>query len=129
MATRLRMRDKTIGVVNIRKGDLVRVMSGRDRIKFRNRAERVLSVDPVKMTVTVEHAHMIKRHTRANPQKNIKGGIVEREGPIHISNVRIVCPACGKPTRIGHKVDLDAATGRVQGKSRICRRCDAVLDK
>jgi large subunit ribosomal protein L24 len=89
--------------VTIRKGDLVRVMSGRDKEEFHGKAERVLSVDPVRMVVTVEHAHMIKRHTRPNPSKNIKGGIVEREGPIHISSVQIVCPKCGKPTRVAHK--------------------------
>jgi large subunit ribosomal protein L24 len=109
--------------VNIRKGDLVRVMKGRDRDTFRDKTSRVLSVDPVKMVVTVEHAHLIKRHTRPNPSKNIKGGIVEREGPIHISNVRLVCPGCHKPTRIGHSILADGS------KVRTCRRCGATLEK
>jgi len=85
--------------VSIRKGDQVRVMTGRDKGK----EGRVLSVDPYKRTVTVEHAAMIKRHTRPNPSKNIKGGIVEREGALAISNVLVICPGCGKPTRVGHK--------------------------
>ena len=52
---------------------------------------------------------MIKRHTRPNPQRNIKGGIVEREASMHASNVQLVCPECGKPTRIGHKISATAA--------------------
>ena len=65
----------------------------------------------------------IKRHTRANPQKNVKGGIVEREAPVHASNVQIVCPECGKPTRAGHR-KLDDGT-----RVRICRKCEGVIDK
>jgi large subunit ribosomal protein L24 len=124
--------------IEIRKGDLVRVVKGRDRDAFRSRTSRVLSVDPIKGTVTVEHAHMIKRHTRPNPAKNIKGGIVEREAPIHISNVRLVCAACNRPARIGHKVEWgtekvtrkDGATverRKIVAKDRICRRCGTVL--
>src|SRR5579859_3453546 len=86
--------------ISIRKGDEVRVMAGRDAGKN----GRVLSIDARKNTVTVEHANIIKRHTRPNPQKNIKGGIVEREGPINVSNVMIVCPSCGKHTRMGHNI-------------------------
>lgn len=112
--------------VSIRKGDMVRVISGRDAEEFKSKSSRVLSVDPVKMVVTVEHAHMIKRHTRPNPQKNIKGGIVEREGPIRISNVMIVCPGCGKPTRVGH---APRPGGGKPKHMRICRRCGATLDK
>jgi large subunit ribosomal protein L24 len=104
--------------VSIRKGDQVKVMTGRDRGK----TGRVLSVDAIKRIVTVEHANMIKRHTRPNPSKNIKGGIVEREGPIAISNVLLVCQGCGKASRIGHKQLADGA------KVRICRRCGATLE-
>jgi large subunit ribosomal protein L24 len=121
-----RVAEKIRQNVTLRKGDLVRVMSGRDKEEFRHKSARVLSVDPVRMRVTVEHAHMIKRHTRANPSKNIKGGIVEREGPIHISNVMIVCPACNKPTRIAHKPRPE---GGKPHSMRICRRCGATLDK
>jgi large subunit ribosomal protein L24 len=113
----MRPKPQTAIPVNIRKGDQVKVMSGRDRGK----AGRVLSVDSVKRIVTVEHANIIKRHTRANPSKNIKGGIVEREGPIAISNVMLVCPGCSKASRIGRKELADGSMVRV------CRRCGATL--
>jgi len=105
--------------IQIRKGDNVKVMSGPDAGK----TGRVLSINPSKNMLLVEHAHIIKRHTRPNPQKNIKGGIVEKEGPIHVSNVLIVCDSCGKHTRIGHQVLPDGS------KSRVCKRCNATLDK
>jgi large subunit ribosomal protein L24 len=103
----------------IRKGDQVRVMSGRDKGK----SGRVLAVNPSKRTVTVEHASIIKRHTRANPSKNVKGGIVEKEGPIRISNVMLLCISCNKHTRVGHKLMPDGT------KMRICRRCGTTLEK
>ena len=103
----------------IRKNDQVRVMAGRDKGK----TGRVLSVDPGGKKVTVEHAGMVKRHTRPNPQKNVKGGILEREAPIAISNVMVVCPACNKHTRVGHRILSDGT------KVRICRRCDTTLEK
>ncbi|MBZ5642977.1 MAG: 50S ribosomal protein L24 [Acidobacteriia bacterium] len=103
----------------IKKGDQVRVMTGKDRGK----TGRVLGVNPSKRTVTVEHAGVIKRHTKPNPSKNIKGGIVEKEGPIAISNVLLMCPACNKGTRLGHKVLPDGT------KERVCRRCGNTLEK
>ena len=103
----------------IKRGDDVRVITGRDRGK----TGRVLSVNPATRTITVEHAGMIKRHTRPNPQKNIKGGIVEKEGPINVSNVMLVCSSCGKHTRIGHTVLPDGT------KVRSCKRCNTTLDK
>ena len=106
-------------VIQIRKGDQVKVMSGRDRGK----TGRVLSINPRKNTVVVEHANIIKRHTRPNPGKNIKGGIVEKEGPIHASNVLVVCASCGKYTRIGRTHLADGTTARA------CRRCGTSLDK
>ncbi len=105
--------------VSIRKGDQVRVMTGRNKGKV----GRVLSVDPVGRSVTVEHANIIKRHTRPNPSKNIKGGIVEREGPMAISNVLLVCPGCNKHTRVGHSLLPDGT------KVRVCRRCGTTLEK
>jgi large subunit ribosomal protein L24 len=105
--------------INIRKDDQVQVMSGRDAGK----KGRVLSINPRKNTVIVEHANIIKRHTRPNPSKNIKGGIVEKEGPINVSNVMIVCSNCGKHARIGHNILPDGS------KVRACKRCGATLDK
>jgi large subunit ribosomal protein L24 len=115
----MRKRQTIRHTVSIRKGDQVRVMSGRDRGK----TGRVLSVNPYKNSVTVEHASMIKRHTRPNPAKNIKGGIAEREGSIAISNVLLVCPSCNKHTRLGHSILPDGT------KARACRRCGATLEK
>lgn len=105
--------------ISLRKGDNVRVMSGSDAGK----SGRVLSINPRKNTVIVEHANIIKRHTRPNPSKNIKGGIVEREASINISNVMIVCSGCGKHSRIGRNVLPDGS------KVRVCKRCGTTLDK
>ena len=105
--------------ISIRKGDNVRVMSGRDAGK----SGRVLSINPKKNTIIVEHANIIKRHTRPNPAKNIKGGIVEKEGPMHASNVQVVCGNCGKHTRIGHNTLADGS------RVRACKRCGTTLDK
>src|ERR1700749_3327688 len=103
----------------IRRNDQVVVTTGKDSGK----RGRVLKVLPPKNRVIVEGLNMLKRHTRPNPQKNIKGGIVEREGAMHASNVQLVCPECGKMTRIGRKVLAD---GR---KVRVCRKCEGVVDK
>jgi large subunit ribosomal protein L24 len=65
----------------------------------------------------------VKRHTRPNPQRNIKGGIVERESPVEASNLMVVCGECGKPTRVARKF-LDDGT-----KVRICRKCSGILDR
>ena len=110
---------ETGAVYAIRKNDSVVVITGRDRGK----RGRVLRVIPEKRRVIVEGVNFIKRHTRPNPQKNIKGGIVEREAALHSSNVQLVCPECGEVTRIGHKLLGD---GR---KVRICRKCEGVVDK
>jgi large subunit ribosomal protein L24 len=103
----------------LRKNDNVVVISGRDRGK----RGRVLRVVPTKNRLIVEGVNFIKRHTRANPQKNIKGGIVEREASLAASNVQLICPECGNPTRVGRQ-RLD--DGR---HVRICRKCKGVVDK
>ena len=103
----------------IRKNDTVVVTTGKDSGK----RGRVLRVLPVKNRLIVEGVNMIKRHTRPNPQRNIKGGIVEREASLHASNVQLLCPECGKMTRVGRRVLGD---GR---KVRVCRKCEGVVDK
>jgi large subunit ribosomal protein L24 len=103
----------------IRRNDNVVVMTGKDRGK----RGRVLRVVADKNRVVVEGVNTIKRHTKPNPQRNVKGGVVEREAAVHASNVQLVCPECGKPTRIGRKILGD---GR---KVRICRKCEGVVDK
>ena len=106
----------------VRKNDRVQVISGADAGK----QGRVLQVFPRKNRVLVEHVHIIKRHTRPNPQKQIKGGIAERESPIQVSNVMIVCPGCHKAVRIAHHVD--ATHGKTR-RSRVCRKCGQTLDR
>ncbi len=108
--------------IQIKKNDQVRVIAGRDRGK----SGRVLSINESTGKVLVEHVSMIKRHTRPNPGKQIKGGIAERESPIAISNVMILCPACG-PVRIAHHVE-HVAGGKAR-RSRVCRKCGQSLDK
>jgi large subunit ribosomal protein L24 len=103
----------------IRKNDNVVVITGKDRGK----RGRVLKIVAEKNRLVVEGVNIIKRHTKPNPQRNIKGGLVEREAALHASNVQIVCPECGQPTRLGKKILGD---GR---KVRICRKCEGVVDK
>ena len=103
----------------IKKNDNVLVITGRDRGK----RGRVLQVLPEKGRLVVEGVNFIKRHTRANPQKNVKGGIVEREAPLNASNVQLVCPECSSPTRIGRRLLDD---GR---RVRYCVKCKGVVDK
>ena len=103
----------------IRRNDNVIVITGKDRGK----RGRVLKVDPSKNRLVVEGVNFIKRHTKPNPQRQIKGGVVEREAALHASNVQLVCPECDKPTRLGRKILGD---GR---KVRICRKCEGVVDK
>ncbi len=103
----------------IRKNDTVVVTTGKDSGK----RGRVLRILPAGNRLIVEGVNIIKRHTKPNPQKNIKGGIVEREASLHASNVQLVCPECGKMTRLGRKILAD---GR---KVRVCRKCEGVVDK
>ena len=103
----------------IRKNDQVIVTTGKDSGK----RGRVLKVLREKNRVVVEGVNIIKRHTRPNPQRNIKGGIVEREAAINASNVQLVCPECGAQTRIGRR-RLD--DGR---QVRYCVKCKGVVDK
>jgi large subunit ribosomal protein L24 len=102
----------------IRRNDTVMVTAGKDRGK----RGRVLRLLPTTNRLVVEGVNMIKRHTRPNPQRNIQGGILEREGALHASNVMLVCPECGKATRVGHRIQGDR-------KVRICRKCEGVVDK
>ncbi|PYQ24554.1 MAG: 50S ribosomal protein L24 [Acidobacteria bacterium] len=105
--------------IRLKKNDLVEVIAGKDTGK----RGRILKVLREKGRVIVQGVGFIKRHTRPNPQRNIKGGIAEREAPIHVSNVMIVSSDDDKRTRIGAKTLAD---GR---KVRVGRRGGEVLDK
>jgi large subunit ribosomal protein L24 len=108
-----------MGAVTIKHNDQVKIIAGRDKGKL----GKVLKVDSKKSRVVVENVMFIKRHTRPNPGKNIKGGIVEREMPIQISNVMLICPSCHQPTRVGRSVLQDGQ------KVRICKKCAATIDR
>ena len=105
-------------IPRFKKNDEVYVLRGKDRGK----TGRVLIVLPQKERIVVEGVQMIKRHTKPNPQKNIKGGIVEKEASIHISNVALVCKSCKERTRIGMKVLDD---GR---RERTCKKCGNAIE-
>ena len=109
--------------IRIKKDDTVKVIAGRDKGK----TGRVLHVDRVAGRVLIEGVSMVKRHTRPNPSKQIKGGIAERESSIALSNVMIVCPSCNKPVRMKHNVDHVA--GGKSRRTRVCRKCGTSLDK
>jgi large subunit ribosomal protein L24 len=109
--------------VELKKEDTVKVIAGRDKGK----TGRVLRVDHERGRILVEHVSMVKRHTRPNPGRQIKGGIAERESPLAVSNVMIVCPGCNKAVRIAHHVD-QIPGGRTR-RSRVCRKCGSALDK
>ena len=97
----------------VRKNDTVQVISGKDKGK----RGRVIEVLPKAARVRVEGVNKIKRHTKPNPQKNVKGGIVEREDPVHVSNVALIDPKSDKPTRVGVKVMADGTRLRVAMRS------------
>jgi len=98
--------------MRIKKNDKVRVMSGNDRGK----EGKVLKVFPASNRIIVEKVNLIKRHTRAS--KDVpQGGIIEKEAPINASNVMLVCPNTGAPTRIGKDILSDGSRARVSKKS------------
>ncbi|MFQ5720427.1 MAG: 50S ribosomal protein L24 [Acidobacteriota bacterium] len=105
--------------MHVKKNDTVYVLSGKDR----GRKGRVLSVNGRAGKAIVEGIAEVKRHTRPNPQKNIKGGVVTKEAPVQVSNLMVVCGECGKPTRVGRRFLEDGS------KVRVCRKCNGILDK
>jgi large subunit ribosomal protein L24 len=109
--------------MHIRKGDQVAVMSGKDRGK----KGKVLVVLQDEKKAIVEGVNMIKKHVRADPRKGVQGGVLEREAPVHVSNLLPIDPESGKPTRVGHKF-LDGSDGK-RRKVRVARRSGAELDK
>jgi large subunit ribosomal protein L24 len=106
-------------MLNVRKNDQVKVLAGKDRGK----TGRVLRVFPRRNRAIVENVNTVRRHTRPNPQKNIQGGVVEREGPIHISNLQVICPECDQPVRVGIQFLSDGK------RVRVCRSCSGTIDK
>jgi large subunit ribosomal protein L24 len=102
----------------LKKNDLVMVVSGKERGK----SGRVLRVFPQKNRIIIEKINFIKKHTRPSGQTK-QGGIIEREAPVHISNVMVICEKCNLPVRVGKKILDDGK------KVRMCRKCGEILDK
>jgi len=103
---------------SIKKGDQVYVIAGKDRGK----SGRVMRVYAQAGRVLVEGVNTIRKAVKANPGKNIKGGIVEREAPLAVSNVSVICPETNAPTRVGYKILEDGS------KVRVARKSGAVID-
>jgi len=100
--------------VKIKKNDQVVVIAGRDKGK----RGRVLEVVPIRGRIKIEGVAMIKRHQRANPQHNRGGGIIDKEAFIDISNVQLIDPQSGKPTRVSYEVQSDGSKTRVAAASK-----------
>jgi large subunit ribosomal protein L24 len=103
--------------VKIKKGDMVEVIAGEDKGK----RGKVLRVVAEKERAVVEKVNMVKRHMK--PTQTSKGGIVEKEAGLHLSNMGVVCSTCDKPVRMKAKIAKDGT------KSRVCAKCGEVLDK
>ena len=107
--------------LHIHKNDTAFVVSG----AFRKKQGKVLKVFPDTQRVIIENVNIIKRATRPS-QKNPQGGVVQKEGSIRASNVKVICPKCNKPTRIGHKHVNDATSGKKK-TMRTCKQCDEMF--
>ena len=102
--------------LRIRSGDEVEVITGKDRGK-RGTVQEVM---PSEQKVVVAGVNIAKRHTKPNPQRNVKGGIVEQPMAMDVSKVMLVCPHCGRPTRVAHRSDDG-------DKERVCKRCGETI--
>lgn len=102
---------------HIKKNDTVKVIAGKDKGK----SGKVLRLIPKKDRVIVEKVNMVKRHMKPSQQSR-QGGILEKESPIHVSNLMLICSKCTDPTRVGHKVLDD------NRKVRYCKKCEEVID-
>lgn len=102
---------------SVKKNDKVIVLSGKERGKI----GAILKVDTEKDRVVIEKINMVKRHTRPGG-KNAQGGIVEKEAPIHISNLMVICNRCAEPTRLGKRTLEDGS------KVRVCKKCGELID-
>ena len=102
--------------LHVKKGDTVVVLSGKDKGK----QGKIISALPKAAKVVVEGVNKVKRHSKPS-LKVPQGGIITKEMPLHACKVQLVCPACNKPTRIGHK--------QVNGKNaRVCKKCGEVIE-
>jgi large subunit ribosomal protein L24 len=120
--------------MKIRKGDLVQVLSGKDRGK----QGRIIEADPRKGRVMVENLNLVKKHRKPRPLKDSSrmgqtqiqpGGVIELTAPLPVSSVMLVCPTCSRPSRVGYEFREDEKGRRI--KVRVCKRvdCGEVLDR
>jgi large subunit ribosomal protein L24 len=120
--------------MKVRKGDLVQVLSGKDRGK----QGRILEADPRKRRVMVENLNLVKKHRKPRPLKDSSrmgqtqiqpGGVIDLAAPLPVSSVMVVCPTCNRPTRVGYEFRDDEKGRRI--KVRVCKRadCGEVLDR
>jgi large subunit ribosomal protein L24 len=120
--------------MKVRKGDLVQVLSGKDRGK----QGRIIEADPRKQRVLVENINVVKKHRKPRPMKDSSrmgqtqvqpGGVFDLASPLPVSSVMLVCPTCNRPTRVGYEFREDEKGQRV--KVRVCKRadCGEVLDR
>jgi large subunit ribosomal protein L24 len=98
--------------LKIKKGDRVRVLTGKDRGKDGN----VTRVLPAAGKIIVDGVNVAKKHQRAT-KATMQGGIIDKDMPLPVANVAIICPSCGKATRVGYKIDGDGT------KVRVCKKC------
>ena len=105
--------------IHVKKNDQVKVIAGKDRGKM----GKVLRVQSEKVTAIVEGINFRKKHTKANPAKGVQAGITQQETPIRASNLMIVCPECGKQTRVKHRLLED------KSRQRVCAKCGGTLER
>ncbi|MFL6205353.1 MAG: 50S ribosomal protein L24 [Acidimicrobiales bacterium] len=98
--------------LKIKKGDKVRVLTGKDR----GHEGEVMRVLPQVRKVIVDGANVAKKHQRAT-KATMQGGIIDKDMPLPVANVALICPSCSKPTRVGYKTDKDGT------KARVCKKC------
>jgi len=109
--------------MNVKKGDTVVVLSGKDKGK----QGKVQTAVPSAGKVVVEGINMVTCHVKARKQGD-ESAIVRREAPLYVSKVQVVCPKCSKATRVGHKVEKRTVAGKEKNVSvRICKKCGAEL--
>ena len=107
--------------MKVKKGDTVLVIAGKDK----GAKGKVIQADPDTSRVLVEGANRITKHTRVtqSTRGSQQGGIVHQEAPVHVSNVQVICPICGKPSRIGHRRSEADSNGKTHSV-RVCKRCN-----
>ena len=105
-----------INKIHVKTGDTVMVISGKEKGK----KGKIVAVSPKEGKVLIEGVNMVSKHVKPR-QAGQEGGIVKAEGAMYACKVQLVCPHCGKATRVGHKVDEDGS------KSRVCKRCGETL--